>query len=179
MQDTQWPSLPALSFHSHTAAHWNPTLSVSSIYISTTNTSLSGGKALALEIGMWLKNKYVWRCLCVMFGCRDQSVSDRHCRSCWLSITGAAVFSFLRSIFRKWFCLFGFIHLSCTELTPPLLLISSSLFSLLLLLLLLFGFFLVVVFLTLFSVDKGEKYCVIKDLLVKSERCMQIRWLFL
>lgn len=120
---------------------------------------------------MWLKNKYVWRCLCVMFGCRDQSVSDRHCRSCWLSITGAAVFSFFCSIFRKWFCLFDFIHLSCPELTPTLLLISSSLFSLF--------FFFVVVFLTLFSVDKGENYCVIKDLMVKSERCMQIRWIFL
>lgn len=39
--------------------------------------------------------------------------------------------------------------------------------------------FFVVVFLTLFSVDKGENYCVIKDLMVKSKRCMQIRWIFL
>lgn len=53
------PLCGPLSFHSHAAAHWNPTLSVSSIYISTTNTNLSGGKALALEIGMWLKNKHV------------------------------------------------------------------------------------------------------------------------
>lgn len=53
------PLCRALSFHSHTAAHWNPTLSVSSIYISATNTSLSGGKGLALEMGMWLKNKSV------------------------------------------------------------------------------------------------------------------------
>lgn len=108
-EDTQWPSLLTVSLLSHTAAHWNPSLSVSSIYItpnSTTNTSLSGRKAQPLEIGMWLENKYLGWCLYLMFGCLGQSIFS--CRLC--IINGAwCIFRFLCSILGSWFVFFFYL----------------------------------------------------------------------